>query len=206
MSWFILLLTICSLMHISFCNCSTERHFCHSCSIKLSTNHLLEVAKAPNELATSFENFWPSWSFPSYTNIFLLVITPSFWWDSLFTIAFHFLLKNKSEGGISSSKIEVRSPTKVSSELGFPKLVCKGVNDVIGESVSVEGSCHVVFGVLAGVVVVEWGTTCPVFMKASNQAITFGSFSPASDALISWNNTSGPFGNSSALFLVEEIG
>jgi hypothetical protein len=54
-------------------------------------------------------------------------------------MAFHFLLKKKSEGGISSGNIGVRSPTKVSSELGFPKLVCKGVNDVIGEPISVEG-------------------------------------------------------------------
>jgi hypothetical protein len=70
-------------------------------------------------------------------------------------MAFHFLLKKKSEGGISSGEIGVRSPTKVSSKLGFLKLVCKGVNHVIGEPISVEGSCHVVFGVPAGVVGVE---------------------------------------------------
>jgi hypothetical protein len=65
------------------------------------------------------------------------------------------LLKKKFEGGISSGKIGVRSPTKVSSELGFPKLVCKGVNDVIGEIIYVEGSCPVVFGVPVGVAGVE---------------------------------------------------
>jgi hypothetical protein len=70
-------------------------------------------------------------------------------------MAFRFLLKTKYEGGISSGKIGVRSPTKVSSELGFMKLFCRGVNDVIGEPISVEGSCPVVFGVLAGVVGVE---------------------------------------------------
>jgi hypothetical protein len=68
---------------------------------------------------------------------------------------FRFLLKNKFEGGISSRKIGVRSLTKVSLELGFPKLVYKGVNDVIGEIISVEGSCPVVFGVPTGVAGVE---------------------------------------------------
>jgi hypothetical protein len=61
-------------------------------------------------------------------------------------MAFRFLLKTKYGGGISSGKIGVRSPTKVSLGLGFLKLVCRGVNDVIRELISVEGSCFVVFG------------------------------------------------------------
>jgi hypothetical protein len=60
---------------------------------------------------------------------------------------FRFLLKNKSEGGISSGNMGVRSPMKVSLKLGFPKLVCRGVNYVIGEPISEEGSCPVVFKV-----------------------------------------------------------
>jgi hypothetical protein len=43
----------------------------------------------------------------------------------------------------------------MSSELGFPKLVCKGVNDVIGEITIVECYCLVVFGVPIQVVGVE---------------------------------------------------
>jgi hypothetical protein len=68
---------------------------------------------------------------------------------------FCFLLKMKSDGGISLGKIGVRSPTKVSSELGFSKMVCKGVSDVIGDKIYVEGSCPVVFGVLVGVAGIE---------------------------------------------------
>jgi hypothetical protein len=49
----------------------------------------------------------------------------------------------------------VRSPTKVISELGFSKMVCRGVNDVMGEEISVECCCPVVFGVPKGVVGVE---------------------------------------------------
>jgi hypothetical protein len=91
----------------------------------------------------------------------------------------------KSEGGISLGKIGVRSTTKVSLELGFPKLVCRGVNDVIGEPISVEGTCHVVFKVPIGVASVECGITCPRFMKASNKDNACGSFNPTSDTLIS---------------------
>jgi hypothetical protein len=65
--------------------------------------------------------------------------------------SFFFLLKKKLEGGISSGEIGVRSPTKMSLELVFPKLVYKGVNDVIGEIIVVECSCPIIFGVLAEV-------------------------------------------------------
>jgi hypothetical protein len=87
-------------------------------------------------------------SFPFSDNSILLV-----------RFSFHdslsFLAKKKSEGGISSGKIGVRSPTKVSSELGFLKLVCRGVNDAMGEAISVECCCPVVFGVPTEVVGVE---------------------------------------------------
>jgi hypothetical protein len=48
---------------------------------------------------------------------------------------FHFLLKKKSEGGISLGKMGLRSPTKTILELGFPKLVCRGVSDVMGVAI-----------------------------------------------------------------------
>ena len=70
-------------------------------------------------------------------------------------MAFRVLLKNKSEGGISLGKMGIISPKKVSLELGFPKLVCKGVNDVIGEPILVEGACPVVFGVPTKVAGIE---------------------------------------------------
>jgi len=67
-------------------------------------------------------------------------------------MAFRFLLKNKSEGGISSGKMGVRSPTKVSLELRFLKLLCRGVNDnMIGEPISMEGSSPIVIEVPTGV-------------------------------------------------------
>jgi hypothetical protein len=66
-------------------------------------------------------------------------------------MVFHLLLKKKSEGGISSGKMGVISPTKVISKLGFSKLVCRGVNDAMEEEIMVECCCPIVFGVLAGV-------------------------------------------------------
>jgi hypothetical protein len=86
----------------------------------------------------------------------------------------------------------VRSPTKVSWELGFPKLVCRGVNDVIGEVILVEGSCPVVFKVPVEVSSVEcdpggdwwpptystWTPTIASFIfSVSAQFTIFSSFS-----------------------------
>jgi hypothetical protein len=122
------------------------------------------VAKAPNEPATYFMNSVSSRSFLSYTILCLLVITPYFWCDSLFMMAFLFLLKKKSEGGISSSEMGVRSLTKIISELGFPRLDCRGVNDVMGVPISVDYCCSVVFEVPAGVDGVEGGISGPCFM------------------------------------------
>ena len=70
-------------------------------------------------------------------------------------MGFHFLLKNKSEGDIYSGNIGVRSPTKVSSELVFLKLVYKGVNDAMGEAISMECCFPIVLGVPAEVSIVE---------------------------------------------------
>jgi hypothetical protein len=44
---------------------------------------------------------------------------------------------------------------KVSSKLGFLKLFCRGVNDVIGDINYVEGSCPAIFRVPVGLVGVE---------------------------------------------------
>jgi hypothetical protein len=76
-------------------------------------------------------------------------------------------------------------PCLVSPELGFSNMVCRWVNDAMGEEILVECCCPVVFGVPVGVAGVECETICPRFMKASNHVITCGSFSPDSDVLIS---------------------
>lgn len=81
-------------------------------------------------------------------------------------MAFRFLLKKKSEGGISLGEMGVRSSTKTISELGFPKLDCRGVNNVMGVAISVDYCCSVVFEVPAGVVGDEGGSFCPCFKKA----------------------------------------
>ena len=78
-------------------------------------------------------------------------------------MAFRFLLKKKFEGGISSSEMGVRSSTKTISELGFLRLNCRGVNDVMGVPISVYCCCSVVFEVPTGVVGDEGGTVCPCF-------------------------------------------
>ena len=81
---------------------------------------------------------------------------------------FCFLLKKKSKGGISSGNMGVRSPTKTISELGFTKVVCRGVNDVMGVAISVDWFYYDVFEVTIGVVGVEGGTSCPCFRKDSS--------------------------------------
>jgi hypothetical protein len=96
------------------------------------------VEKAPNEPVTYFVNSGSSRLFPSYTILCLLVITPYFWCDSLFTMAFYFLLKKKFEGGISSGDMGVRSSTNTILELGFPRLNCRGVNDLMGVPIFVD--------------------------------------------------------------------
>jgi hypothetical protein len=74
-------------------------------------------------------------------------------------MAFHFLLKMKSEGGISSGEIGVRLPTKTISEFGFLKMDCIGVSDVMGVAISMECCCSIVFEAPEGVVGVEGGTS-----------------------------------------------
>jgi hypothetical protein len=74
-------------------------------------------------------------------------------------MALHFLLKNKSEGGITLDNIGVRSLTKMISKLGFLKLYCRGVNDVIGVLIFVDCCCSIVLAV--GVVGVEGYASCP---------------------------------------------
>ena len=82
-------------------------------------------------------------------------------------MAFLFLLKKKSEGGISSGEMGVRPSTKKISELGFPRLNCRGVNDVMGVPISIDCFYSVVFEVPAGVVGDEGGIVCPCFRKDS---------------------------------------
>jgi hypothetical protein len=78
-------------------------------------------------------------------------------------MAFLFLLKKKSEGGISLSEMGVRSLTKIILEVGFPKLDCRGVSDVMGEAISVECCYSMVFEMLAGVVGDEGCAISPCF-------------------------------------------
>jgi hypothetical protein len=81
-------------------------------------------------------------------------------------MALRFLLKKNSKGGISSGEIGVRSPIKMTSELGFPKLYCKGVNEIIGEPISLD-SCFLAL-LAAEVDGVEIFVSCPCFRKALN--------------------------------------
>jgi hypothetical protein len=76
-------------------------------------------------------------------------------------MALCFLLKNKSKGGISLGEIGVRSLTRMISELGFPKLDCRGVNDVIGVPISVYCCFSDVLEV--GVAGVKGDASCPFF-------------------------------------------
>ena len=76
-------------------------------------------------------------------------------------MALHFLLKKKYEGGISLENIGVRSPTKMTSKLVFPKLDYIGVNEVIRVSIFVDGCCSTIL--VAGVVGVEGAASFPCF-------------------------------------------
>jgi hypothetical protein len=49
-----------------------------------------------------------------------------------------------------------------------PKLDCRGVSDVMGEPISIDCCCSVVFEVPTGVVGDEGDTVCPCFRKASS--------------------------------------
>jgi len=51
-------------------------------------------------------------------------------------------------------------------ELGFSKLDCKGVNEVIGAPISVDGCCSAVL--IAGMAGVEGGASYPYIRKASS--------------------------------------
>jgi hypothetical protein len=105
-------------------------------------------------------------------------------------MAFLFLLKKKSEGGISSGEMGVRSSTKTTSELRFLKLDCRGVNDVMGVPISVDFCCSVVFEVPVGVVCDEGGTFCPCFRKASSWDFSWGPSWLDNDASNFYVNTS----------------
>jgi len=55
-----------------------------------------------------------------------------------------FLLKNKSEGGISLAEIGVISSIKMTSELGFLKIDGNGINVIMGLPISVDSCCSAV--------------------------------------------------------------
>jgi hypothetical protein len=75
-----------------------------------------------------------------------------------------FLLKKKSEGDISFAEIGVRSSINMTSTFGFPLLDCKGVNDIMGISISVDGCCYVVL--VAGLPGVDSYVSCPLFYQS----------------------------------------
>ena len=109
-------------------------------------------------------------------------------------MAFCFILKKKSEGGISSGEMGVRSLTKTILELGFPKLDCRGVNDVMGVPMFLDCSCSVVFDVLAGVVGDKGGALYPYFRKALSWDFSWGPSWLDNDAPNLCVNTSELFG------------
>jgi hypothetical protein len=76
-----------------------------------------------------------------------------------------FLLKKMSEGGISSDEIGVRSSIKMTSELGFLQLDCKGVNEIMGLPISVDVCCSAIS--VTSFYGVEGDISCPCFMKTS---------------------------------------
>jgi hypothetical protein len=92
----------------------------------------LVVAKSPNESPTSLENSGSLCPCPSYIILFFLVVPPSFCLDSLHMIVFLFLLKNKSDEGISLGSIGLRSSMLITYEQGRSKHVSRGVKDGIG--------------------------------------------------------------------------
>jgi len=103
--------------------------------------------------------------YPSYNILFILNVAPYFLCVSFLTVALLFLLKKKSEGGISSAKIGVRSYIKMASELGFPQLDCKGVNEIMGLPISVDSFFSIVLVVGLSSVYVD--ASYPFFRKAS---------------------------------------
>jgi hypothetical protein len=81
-------------------------------------------------------------------------------------MALLFLLKKKSEGGISSAEIRVRSSIKMTSELGFLRLDCNSVNEIMGLPISVDSCFSVVL--VTGLSGVDDDVSCPHFRKASS--------------------------------------
>jgi hypothetical protein len=75
------------------------------------------------------------------------------------------LLKKNSDGGISSGAIGVRSYTKLILKLGFPKVDCNSVNEVIGAPISLDDCFSVELD--TKVVGIEGDVSCPHFKKAS---------------------------------------
>jgi hypothetical protein len=61
------------------------------------------------------------------------VTTPPFFWISLCTIYFLFLLKKKPDESISSGSISVKSSTFTTYESCISKLEARGVKDVVGD-------------------------------------------------------------------------
>jgi hypothetical protein len=65
---------------------------------------------------------------PSIITLCILTVEPSFWCIYLFTTTFLFLLKNKLEGGNSSTEMGARSSMNITSAFGFPLV---NFNDVM---------------------------------------------------------------------------
>jgi hypothetical protein len=81
-------------------------------------------------------------------------------------MALLFLLKNKSEGDISSVEIRLRSSIKMTLKLGFPRLDCKGVNEIMGLPISMDGCFSAVL--VTDLSSVDDDVSCPHFRKASS--------------------------------------
>jgi hypothetical protein len=80
-------------------------------------------------------------------------------------MALLFLLKTKSERGISLAEIGVRSSIEMTSELGYLNLDCNGVNEIMEFPISMDGCYFVVL--VTGLSSVDSDVSCPHFRKAS---------------------------------------
>jgi hypothetical protein len=104
------------------------------------TEKLVSYCKIPSEPTTYSTKSTSSKASPSIITLCLLTTEPSFRCFYLFTTTFLFLLKNKLEGGNSSTEMGVRSSMNITSAFGFPLVNCNGVMNWMGLPISVDES------------------------------------------------------------------
>jgi hypothetical protein len=103
---------------------------------------------------------------PSNSTLCLLKVAPSLWCVSLFTTTFLFLLKKKSEGGISSIDMGVRSSMNITSACAFPLVNCNGVTNWMGLPISMDDCFSTAF--LVDLTSVDNDLSSPLFFNISD--------------------------------------